>query len=352
MKHHEREFFICMVRSGKTYIEHNNLTLVIKPISIDQSFESAIVYDKAYKQAMIDGIMSEDEMNDWALSNGLWTSEDDKKSEGFKKDLEKLKIEIYNNRNDTKLRERIRLYIRAGEKQYANHLKEKNSFYQNTRETYALSEKISWIIKNTTFLDNKLFDFKDVSLNYVIDEWHSSILNESTIRELAREEPWKSLWSIRENSGAKLFSIATEEEITANQKHLLIWSQIYDNIQESLECPTEDVIKDDDMLDGWFLIQSQKREKDRLEREFEQSNKNDKIKNAQEVYVVADPSDTSSIARIEALNSQSAQAIKKQRFDIIEKRGGLARQHDFLDEKQKMQMQITNAMRNNIKGGR
>lgn len=352
MKHHEREFFIAMIRCGKVYIEHKDLVLIIKPLTIDQSFESSLVYDRAYKQAMVDGIMSEDEISDWMLGNGLWTNVDEKKTEGFKKDLEKLKIEIYNNRNDTKLREKIRLYIRAGEKQLANHVKEKNSFYQNTREAYALSEKISWTIKQTTYLNNKLYDFKAISLSYIVDEWQNSILSESVVRELAREEPWKSLWSIRENSVAKLFATSDYEEITANQKHMIIWSQIYDNIQESMDCPSEDVIKDDDLLDGWFLIQSQKREKDKLEREFENQNKNEKIKNSEEVYLVVPPSDPDALDKVNMLNDQYAKAIKKQRFEVIDKKGGSARQHDFLDEKQKMQMQVTNMMRNNIKGGR
>lgn len=351
MKHHEREFFIGMIRSAKTYIEYKDLVLVIKPLTIDQNFESSLVYDRAYKQAMVDGIMTEDDISDWMLNNGLWTNVDDKKTEGFKKDLDKLKIEIFHSRNDKKLREKIRLYIRAGEKQLSNHLKEKNAFYQNTCEAYALSEKISWIIKNTTYLNNKLYDFKTISLSYVIDEWHSSVLSESIIRELAREEPWKSLWSIRENAGVKLFATSEFEEITTNQKHLIIWSQIYDNIQESMECPTEDVIKDDDLLDGWFLIQSQKREKERLEKDFESHNRNEKIKNSEEVYIVARPDDLDSIEKINSMNDNHAKAIKKQRLDVINQKGGFARQHDFVDEKRKMQMQITNMMRNNIKGG-
>lgn len=349
MKHHEREFFISMIRSGKLYIDHNEITLVIKPLTIDQSFESCIIYDKAYKQAMIDGIMSEDEITEWMFSNGLWSEKDEEKTEGFKKDIEKLKIEIYNNREDHTLRERIRLYLRVGEKQMTQHLKEKNAFYQNTREGYALSEKISWIIKNTTFVKDKLYDFKTLSLSFIVDEWQNSILSEKYIRELAREEPWKSLWSIRENSQTKLFNIANNEELTTNQRHLILWSQIYDNIQESLDCPNEDVIKDDDLLDGWFLIQAKKREKERLEKDFEKKHENSKISNSEEVFIVA--KDPNSIKRINSMNDQRSNAIKQQRFDIIKQKGGVARQHDFLDEKQKMQMEITNAMRNNFKGG-
>lgn len=351
MKHHEREFFISMVRSGKVFVDYNDIFLVIKPLTIDQNAQACLIYDKAYKQAMVDGIMSEDDIDEWMNENELWTIYDEEKTESFKKDLEKLKIEIYNNRNDRKTRERIRLYIRAGEKQLANHLKEKSAYYQNTREGYALSEKITWIIKNSTFCNNKLYDFQDVSLNYVIDEWHQSILSEKIIRELAREEPWKSLWSIKDNNCVKLFNNNQNEELHPNQKHIIIWSQIYDNIQESMDCPTEEVIKDDDVLDGWFITQAKKREKERLEKDFENKTGNDKIKNSSEVYVVVDPNDPKNIERVNALNDPIAQQIKKQRAEILKTKGG-AYQHDFADEKQKLQMQVTNAMRNNIKGGR
>lgn len=351
MKHHEREFFISLIRSGKVFIEHKDRTLIIKPLTIDQSFQASMAYDKAYKQAMVDGIMSEDEINDWMYGNGLWHPVDDEKIESLKKDLEKLKIEIYNNRNDGKVRERIRLYIRAAEKELNNISKEKNSFYQNTCEGFALSEKISWIIKNTTYCNNQLYDFKDISISYVVDEWQSSILSENIIRDLAREEPWKSIWSIRENTKLKLFSNSDDYELTTNQKHLIIWSQIYDNIQESMDCPSDEVIKDDDLLDGWFIVQAKKREKDRLEKEFENKTGNDKIKNSNEVYVVVDPNDKRSLERVNALNDPIANSIKKQRSQIIKQKGG-AYQHDFADEKQKMQMQITNELRNNIKGGR
>lgn len=341
-----------MIRSGKVFIEKDDIKLFVYPPTIDQSFEASIIYDQAYKQAIIDGIMDEEEINEWMMNNGLWSHEKEEQSEGYKKDLEKLKIEIYNNRNDAKLRERIRLYIRAGEKQFAEHLRNKNQYYQNSREGYALSEKMTWIIKNCTYHNQQLYDFKDVSLNYVVDEWQSSILSESIIRELAREEPWKSLWSIRNNGNIKLFNNVDGYELTPNQRHIIIWSQVYDNIQESLDCPIDEVIKDDDLLDGWFIIQSKKREKERLEKDFEANTKNDKIKNANEVYIVAQPNDKKSIEKINALNDPFSASIKKQRLEVIKQRGGNARQHDFFDEKQKMQMEVTNTMRNNLKGGR
>ena len=46
-----------------------------------------------------------------------------------------------------------------------------------------------------------------------------------------------------------MFLNATEGELTYNQKNLMIWSQMYDNIQETLDCPSKEVIEDDDILD-------------------------------------------------------------------------------------------------------
>jgi len=351
MKQHEREFFIAMIRSGNTYIESDNISLLIKPITIEQNAQANLIYNKAYKQAMIDEIMSEDEIEEWMYQSNLWTRGDEEKTEGLKNDLEKLKIEIYNHRNDSKLREKIRIYLRAGEKQIADHLRNKGVYYQNSREGYALSEKIAWIIKHTTYKSGALYDFSQLSLNYVVDEWHSSVLSENQIRELAREEPWKSIWSIKDSSPVKLFNNREDQELTNNQKQLILWSQIYDNIQESMDCPTDDVIKDDDVLDGWFIIQSKKREKERAEKEFEEKNKNSKIKNSNEVYVMVNPNDKSSIENVDKLNNPIAKNIRKQRSEVV-KTKGLAYQHDFADEKQKLQIQATNAMRNNIKGGR
>lgn len=344
MKQHEREFFISLIRSGKYLVKN----LIILPPTIDQYVQACQIYNDAYQQAYVEGIMDEEEIEAWMREQDLWTAEDDAKSEGLKKDIERLKIEIYNARNNDSLRDKIRLYIRAGEKQLATHLSKKNQYYFNTREGVAAYEKLAWIIKNTTYKDNELYDFEDISLSYVVDEWQSSILSENKIRELARTEPWKSLWIIHQKSGTKLFSNKEEYELTQNQKNIVIWSQTYDNIQESLDCPNKDVIEDDDMLDGWFILQSQKREKERNEKEFEDSIQSDKIKNASEVFVMSNnPKDK---AKIDSMNNPYALMIKKQREELIKKKGEVT-QDQFADEKLNIQMKATNQLRGNNRGG-
>jgi len=164
-------------------------------------------------------------------------------------------------------------------------------------------------------------------------------LSESKIRELARTEPWRTLWQLNSSETFKLFS-NNGRELSHDQKNLLVWSTMYDNVQESMDCPTEDVINDDDMLDGWFLIQTKKRKEEKSSNELD--NMNPKIANSQEVYIMANSQEDRQ--RIDNLNSREANFIKKQRSDIIKQKGD-ASQLDFQDEKLKMGRQQTEGIR-------
>lgn len=350
MNHHEREFFIAKIRSGKHIIREKNLFLTILPPTIDQIEESCFIYQEAYNQAYVSEVMTEIDMLDWMRENDLWTYDDDAKLITLQKDLERLKTEIYNARNDIKLANKIRFYIRACERETNKQTNKKNQFFQNTCEGIASTEKMSWLIKNTTFLNNEIYDFSDLSLTYILDDWQSSFITESKIRELARTEPWRSLWNIKNNLNFNLFNNQDKYDLTYNQKNIVIWSQMYDNIQESLECPTKDVIEDDDMLDGWFIIQSKKRDKERAESEFENGVKSEKIKNASEVYIIGKTEKDKE--RINSMNSVQGSMIKKQREQLLKNKGGAVSQLDFIDERQKLQTQSNQDYIRKIKGAR
>ena len=61
-------------------------------------------------------------------------------------------------------------------------------------------------MKSISYKNKKLYDFSDLFLTQVIDDWHSSFLSENQCRELARNEPWKSIWITREKSGVPLIA--------------------------------------------------------------------------------------------------------------------------------------------------
>ena len=328
MKQHEREFFISCIRSGKFPIKTDNIKLYIIPPTFDQVMESCEIYNEVYEKAFSEEMMCEDDMDNWMREHGIWSEEDDAKVKGLREDIDRLKTEIYNARYDDKLRETIRLYIRAGERQLVEQLHLKNQYYNNTCEGVATTEKTSWLIKSTTMYNNEQYDFGDISLPYVISQWQESVLNEKSIRELARSEPWRSIWIIHHKGQINLFQNPENYDYTINQKNLIVWSQMYDNIHESLDCPSKDVIEDDDMLDGWFIIQAKKREKTTVENEFDKSVKSDKIKKSGEVFVMAKSGKHAS--KINSMNSEGSKADKTQRMAVIKQQGS-ATQDQFAD---------------------
>lgn len=333
MKQHEREFFISTIRSGKIFLQEG---LIVHSPTIDQLVQSCQKYNEAYEQAVNDGLMTEDDMSSWMKEQYLWTSFHENKLEEIKKKVENLKVDIYEARQDPKLAKKIRFSIRETEDILSEQLLQKNYNYQNTCEGFASTEKTSWLIQNLTFKNNQLYDFSDTSLQTVIEQWYLSFLPDSKCRDLARNEPWKSLWIIREKSQLQLFANAGLTELNHNQKNLIVWSQMYDNIQESLDCPSKEVIEDDDMLDGWFIVQNRKREKEKLEKDFENSTKNEKIKGSSEVFIMA--KNPEKAKNIQSLNSDKAKSIINQRNKIIESKG-IVGQEEFADEKMKIHTQ-------------
>ncbi len=312
MKQHEREFFISSVRYGVVSVED----LEIIPLTIDQSFKASQVYEKAYHQAFLDEVMTEEEMLDFMMEKEIWSYEDDIAIKGLEKDISKLKEQIYLQRHDSKKVRHARAFLRAGEKQIDNKLAIKHTHFVHTAEGVASAEKMAWTITNTTYKDGKLYDFDEFSIDYILSEWQKTLIPEYNIRDLARNEPWKSLWVVREKAGCDLFYKRDGQELTINQKNLIMWSQMYDNIQESVDCPSDDVIEDDDMLDGWFIVQRKKREKEKLEQEVDQMNP--KIANSDEVFLVNNKEPD---ARVATLNDRRANARKRARMNVLKEKG-------------------------------
>lgn len=332
MKQHEREYFISRIRSGIYIIRQQSLTLKIYQPTVEQDLELNQIYLDAYEQALDDDFLTEEQMDLWMREKGLWSDEDDNKLDGLKNDIERLKLEIFNSRHNEELRERIRLYIRAGEKQLTKKIMQKMSYYENTCEGIAATERNYAFIKTCAFLGGESYKFDFFSCDEVWQNYYSQILNENSIRELARNEPWRTLWLMNNSNTFKLFT-NNDRDLSPDQRALLIWSRTYDNIYESMDCPSDDVIADDDMLDGWFIVQRKKREKQRAEAEVEDTVKNDKIKNSDEIFLMAGSKKDAN--RINEINDLGGKMVKKQR-DILIKQKGEVTQNEFKDEKLKL----------------
>lgn len=131
------------------------------------------------------------------------------------------------------------------------------------------------------------------------------------IRYTSRTEPWRSYWLANRPTPFK-YDVLNQEQIS-----LVLYSRMYDSIYENPECPEESVIEDDDMLDGWMILNREKAERERLTSEMEK--KNPKLRNATEVFIPAKNSEQ--VENISKLNSDVARAKKIAREQVIKNVG-------------------------------
>jgi len=341
MKQHEREFFISRIRSGMYMIKHDKITLKIYSPTIEEEYELNEAYLNAYNEALEDGIMTIEATLDMMKERGLWSEEDDKHLVEVPKAIERLKVEAFKARNNELKLVDIKKYLRIREKQLRELTERKFSLQENTCEGIAAVHKSTEFMKMCTFLNKEVYEF-DGDMNDVLNKYYAMILSESTIRDLARNEPWRSLWIMNEDGVFNLFQ-KNDRQLTIDQRNILVWSKMYANVHESAEAPADDVIADDDMLDGWFIIQKEKRDSEKAKNEMESATTNEKIKNAGEVFVMAKtPKD---IERVNSMNDINANIKRQQRLAIAKKQG-VVETGEFADER----MQVSQMSNEQFKG--
>ena len=335
MKQHEREFFVASIRSGIVINKNKGIVLKVHSPTIEHIQDASEIYNSHYREAYEDGVMTEEETFEWMEAKELWTSEDDESLELLEKEIESCKERIYQSRYVPQTVENLRTVIDTGREQLLEARQKKGYYSPNTCEGMASLEKARYLIKTNTYLNGELYDFSLIDVDTVLSAYNSSILSEEAIREIARTDPWKVNWYMKDVDAATMFA-NKGRELTPNQKNLIIWSKMYDSVQESMDCPSDDVVNDDDMLDGWFILQKKKRDQEKVQSEIEQSTSNPKISNSDEIFVMADSQKDAN--KINNSNTHHVQQIKKQRMAVI-KHKGTATDLDFQDQQLKMRQQ-------------
>ncbi len=270
------------------------------------------------------------------------------------KRLDNLKVSLYNAHISLQSLsvKSIRKELKQLKDKIDSTLNQRRSLNYVTLDGYASSIKQQYIIYSTLYHENgnKIWkDFNDVefSLIYsIIKKIYEFRIDMDRMRELARTEPWRSHWGADKQNIFEKSVINLSDE----QRILLLYSKMYDNAYEHPECPSDEIIEDDDMFDGWMIRERNKRNKERETSAIEK-NINAKHSRAQEVFI---PVETMEDAKkLSQLNSPHAQAIKKQRLNLIKeksKRGEVTKDIEFMDKRLELQQQQVQQMTKHIKG--
>ena len=182
----------------------------------------------------------------------------------------------------------------------------------------------------------KLYELSPNELAKVMTVYNQKRLSEIKLRELSRTDPWRTTWGVGKKT--HLFS-SPAIDLSDEQKRLVQWSIMYDNIYENPDCPSDTVIENDYLLDGWLIVKKRERTKDKKREEIEQRIGNNK--NAEEVYVVAQKEDGSYdeelVKDVFDMNDEQSRRIINSRLDIVNKHGEVT-QENFYDVQQELMM--------------
>ena len=93
METHEREYLVSQIIYGGKIIEFKDLTLIVKPLTIEQQYFAQRVFKKVYDEALLSGVYTKDEILEVMKDQGVWSDEEEEEIEQTRKSMENVKVE-------------------------------------------------------------------------------------------------------------------------------------------------------------------------------------------------------------------------------------------------------------------
>jgi hypothetical protein len=348
MNHREREIVVSRIISGcyYCYVEddlYKSLCIIVKNPSREQRYKAYEVYTRALRDFELNGSYTDDELLDFLVDRKIWDSENEKLFEQLYQDVDDFKVKLYELAFKSTERDKLRKYLKHARNELQKLLQIRHSYdylsahgsAEMTRARYLIACSMHYEDGRPYYRNGDFWRSNDRLIEEVVSQIQPQKPSETVIRELARTEPWRSIWNCRKSEGT-VFGIPSVDLID-EQRTICVWSSIYDSIYEHPEAPSEDIIKDDDILDGWLIKQRRKRDSQSIENLADNIIDNEQIKNAGEIFVPVNTLEDN--RKIEELNSPTSRMTKRARLNyIVEK--GVVREVDMPDTQMELKNQL------------
>lgn len=328
----ERELLVHRIGSGLTRVRVEGDVYYLRGPTPQERYEAALVYEEQFADSAEQQVLTEVDALAHLMAQGLWSENDEKELKTLEDNIDKLKVGLFRSLLREHDREMARKTLHVTRQRFEQLFLAKHQLDHLTCSGIAQLAKTKYLASRClldehhrpVWPNHECWRKRGTSL---LDKALSTLaklrVTEKQYRELARKEPWRSLWSCKTVEGAVFGKPATE--LSDEQRTLILWSKIYDSAFEHPDCPDDFVIQDDDMFDGWMIVQREEREKQQKERAGAKATGNEKINNSGEVFHIAQSDDD--VRRIEEMNSVESAALKKQRMKYLKKEGVVQEGH-------------------------
>ena len=309
--------YLSRILSGFYLFLYNNTRYKLVYPDINVKYEAELYAQEEYENNKFNDWINDDTIVDSLVSMGLWTYSGDDNLKNLEKQIEDHKVDLYKNfLNPTKLKT-LRRTLSNIKNTYNSLYNTRHFLDQFTVNGYSQYLKNQYILIHSLYTINnkKVFESME-NTDYKLLISLSNIVSENTIdisvfREIARNDIWKNYWSANSDN---LFDKSVINW-TDEQKTLVVLTKMYDSAYQHPECPPDQVFEDDDMFDGWMIIQKRENEKNRNKSRTEKILEGKKLDKAGEVYIVA--SSKEEAKNIYDLNDNNSRHIIREREAFI-----------------------------------
>jgi hypothetical protein len=257
------------------------------------------------------------------------------------KQIDKLKMDLYKSFFNPHQQRSVRNRLQNLKAKYNKYYSIRHSMDHITLEGFCENLKNQYILYNSLFIKNKdyvLID-KNSDIETLTKEINKYSIDISIFRKIARGDIWKAYWSANKNF---IFDKPVTEW-TDEQRTLVVFTKMYESARESPESPPDPVFDDDDMFDGWLLIQN---EKHKDSKKSINNNNNDKMSKSQEMFVVAKNVDDAQ--QVHDMNTAVSKALIRERNNAIKNTKDLDASK-LPDAKREIQKQSQEMFKNRFK---
>ena len=303
-----KEYILYRVFNKIIIIELDSKQYTIKAPTALLRYQAEI-----YKQKIINEYKYElphlDTYELFLISKQFIDNDYESKIDNMSKSIKRLKVDLYKCGPLIEREKQVRQSLIGMKNKLNTYISNLETMRRPTLEYFSESLKNKFILIKTIFYNDRLlFNSDDLNLNLlnrVIDHLNEQDVGGAEFREIARTTPWQDYW--RCNKG-DLFGTPSIE-YSEDQKILCSLSRMYDSVWEHPESPPENIIEDDDKLDGFLIYHSEKNQQDKKK---EISNLDDKYT---EVYLPAKNMDEA--ASIYAANSEYGKRVLRDRAKVL-----------------------------------
>lgn len=302
---HNIENNLYRILNGFYYIEYNDIRYKVIYPSILLKYKAQELYISILEDNKFDtGWYSDLQISILLNQQNIWNNEKETFLKAQEALLDSEKIALYQNFMNTQKRNSHKKTITLINKSINQLILEQKSLDYLTLRFFADTVKYEYIIMNCILdsrTDRKIFT--DKSLNNsdykTIQDLSRIILSKQLhtydLRQIAKSDLWRSYYQEHD-----LFDRPAIHQ-NDDQRHLVKLTEMYDSVKQHPEAPNEDIIQDDDALDGWFLFQKEKSKQEKTKNQvLDRVGGNSKINKAGEVFVITN--DRSEARAINNLN--------------------------------------------------